>query len=68
MSDQPDAYQSYLLRLWRGQRKGKWQWYASIESPHTGERQWFASLEQCFAFLSEECDRQAPQTPEPLGS
>ena len=68
MSDEPDAYQSYLLRLWRAKRKGEWQWYASIESPSTGERQWFASLAQCFAFLREECDRQVPQPPEALGT
>ena len=64
MSDEPDAYQAYLLRLWRGQCQGRWEWRASIESPHTGERQWFASLEKLFAFLSERCDCQMPSAPE----
>ena len=68
MSDEPDAYQTYLLRLWRAQCNGRWQWRTSIESPHTGERQAFASLEQLFAFLSEQCDRQVPATPEGPGA
>jgi hypothetical protein len=62
MSYEPDAYQTYLLRLWRAQCQGEWQWRASLESPHTGERQWFASLEQAFAYLDEQCDRQVPSS------
>ncbi len=53
MSEEPDAYQTYLLRVWRVQCKGRWQLRASLESPRTGERQWFAGLEQLFAFLRE---------------
>jgi hypothetical protein len=64
MSAEPDAYQCYLLRLWRAKRKGEWQWYASLESPHTGERQWFAGLDQAFTYLSEQCERQVPEPPE----
>jgi hypothetical protein len=64
MSDEPDSYQTYLMHLWRVSYKGKRQWRASIESPHTGERQVFAGLEQLFAYLSEQCERQAPQTPD----
>lgn len=64
MSDEPDAYQTYVLRLWRAQCQGEWQWRASIEGPHTGERQWFAHLEQLFAYLSERCERQVPHTPQ----
>ena len=64
MSDEPDAYQSYLVRLWRAQCKGEWQWRASIEGPHTGERQSFASLEQAFAYLRAQCDRQVPHPPD----
>ena len=55
MDDEPDAYQAYLLRLWRVPFRGKRQWRASIESPHTGEHQVFAGLEQLFAFVSERC-------------
>ena len=61
MSDEPDAYQTYVLRLWRAQCQGEWQWRASLESPHTGERQAFASLEQLFAFLGERCEESAPE-------
>jgi len=63
MSDEPDAYQTYVLRLWRARCQGKWQWRASLESPRTGERQLFAGLPQLFAFLSERCDRQVPDRP-----
>lgn len=60
MNDEPDVYHAYLLRLWRAQIQGQWQWRASLESPHTGERQSFTNLEQLFAFLRERCDSQAP--------
>jgi hypothetical protein len=58
MHDEPDAYQSYLLRLWRARCGGEWQWRASIESRRTGEHQLFASPEQLLAFLWEQFDRQ----------
>ena len=53
MSEEPDAYQTYLLRLWRVQQQGRWQLRASLESPRTGERRWFADLEQLQVFLAE---------------
>jgi len=62
--NEPDAYQTYVLRLWRAQCHGQWQWRASLESPHTGERQCFASLEQLLVFLDERCDSQIPDAPE----
>ena len=62
MSDETDAYQTYLLRLWRARCQGEWQWRASIESRHTAERHVFGSLEQFFAFLSERCDGQDMET------
>jgi len=68
MNEEPDAYQTYLLHLWRAKCRGNWQWRASIESPHTGERQVFAGLEQLFAFLSERCDSQVPHTPQAPGT
>ncbi len=67
MSDEPDAYQTYLLHLWRAKCQGQWQWRASIECPHTGERHAFASLEQVFTFLSDLCDGQVPHMPEVPG-
>jgi hypothetical protein len=60
MSDERDGYQAYLLRLWRVPSQGRWQWRASLESRHTGERQAFAGLEQLFAFLGERCDSLVP--------
>ena len=59
MSDEPYGYHAYLLRLWRTEYQGQWQWRASLESPHTRERRLFSSLEQLFAFLSEQCEDQA---------
>jgi len=61
MSEEPDTYQTFLLRLWRTRCQGKWQWHASLESPRTGERQLFAGLKQLFAFLGERCDSQVPR-------
>jgi hypothetical protein len=58
MNEESNRYQAYLLRMWRAQSHGQWQWRASLESPHTGERQTFASLEQLFAFLKERCESQ----------
>jgi hypothetical protein len=54
MDDEPNGYQTYVLRLWRARCQGKWQWRTSIESPHTGERQVFAGLQQLFGYLSEQ--------------
>jgi Ser-tRNA(Ala) deacylase AlaX len=68
LNDQPDACQTYLVCLWRVQCQGKWQWRASVKSPHTGERQVFASLEQLFAYLTEQCDRQMPAMTETRGT
>ena len=67
MNDEPDAYQTYVLRLWRARCKGRWQWRTSIESPHTGERQWFPSLEQLFVFLRGRCRDQVPDPSEGPG-
>jgi hypothetical protein len=64
MSDEPDAYQTYLLRLWRARCRGVWQWRASLESRHTGERQVFGSLEQLFTFLCERCEGQVAGAPQ----
>jgi hypothetical protein len=71
MNDEPDAYQTYLLRLWRVRCQGKWQgaaalggqWNASLERPHTGERHVFASLQELFAYLSKLCSSQVPHMP-----
>ena len=67
MKEEPDAYQTYVLRLWRARCKGHWQWRTSIESPQTGERQWFPSLEQFFVFLRGRCRNQVPNTSGPPG-
>ena len=49
-------YRSYLVRLWRVETPGQ-SWRASLEDPRTGQRIGFASLEQLFAFLMEQVDR-----------
>ena len=60
IEDESDGYQVYLLRLWRAQCRGQWEWRATIESPGTGECQSFASLEQLCTYLGEQCERQVP--------
>lgn len=60
-----DAYQTYLLRLWRARCKGHWQWRVSIESPRTGERLCFATLEAFYAYLSERCEGEKPEPGRP---
>jgi len=47
-------YISYLLRLWQVQRGGELVWYASLESPHTGEQYHFTDLADLFAFLADQ--------------
>jgi len=64
MDDQPNGYQTYVLRLWRARYHGEWEWCASIESPHTGERQVFAGLPQLFVYFRELCDCQVPHAPD----
>ena len=42
---------SYLLRLWRTDEPGNFNWRASLEIPESGKRIGFANLEQLFAYL-----------------
>lgn len=61
MSNQPERYTAYLLRIWQVNRDGEWALRLSLENIHTGERRGFASLEGLMAFLlaSGEEDRAA---------
>jgi hypothetical protein len=54
MAEEPQEYQSYLLRLWRTSSRGKPTWRASLESAQTGECRGFADLARLFAFLEEQ--------------
>ena len=54
MAEEPQEYQSYLLRLWRTSSRGKPTWRASLESAQTGEQRGFADLGSRFAFLEQE--------------
>jgi hypothetical protein len=65
VNEESERYHAYLLRLWRARYQGQWQWRASLESPHTGERQSFTDLEKCFTFLRELCSSQAGEMPDP---
>jgi hypothetical protein len=71
MSDEPNSYQTYLLRLWRARCQGSWQWRASLESPSTGERHTFGTLDALsnyldaqLTFLEHQTDTE-PQAPPP---
>jgi hypothetical protein len=56
---QPDHSQRYILRLWRADQSTAADWRASLESLETGQRIGFASLEQLFAYLIDQCERNA---------
>jgi hypothetical protein len=59
MTQEPPAYRSYLLRLWRAEQDGQPLWRASVESAQTGERRTFADLAALWAFLAEQTDGEA---------
>jgi hypothetical protein len=59
MPEEPQAYQSYLLRLWRTGSQGAAVWRASLESAQTGERHSFADLASLFAFLEKQTSADA---------
>jgi hypothetical protein len=59
MAEEPQEYQSFLLRLWRTSHNGKPGWRASLESAQTGERRGFADLASLIAFLKEQTDADA---------
>lgn len=42
---------SYVLRLWRTDEPGDFNWQASLEIPETGERIGFPDIEGLFAYL-----------------
>jgi hypothetical protein len=50
----PEAYLSYLLRLWSTEGEGVGVWRASLEDPLTGIRKGFADPDTLFAFLREQ--------------
>ena len=54
MTEEPRAYFSYLLRLWKVSGAGPPVWRASLENPHTRARKGFPDLESLFAFLEEQ--------------
>jgi hypothetical protein len=61
MAEEPQEYQSYLLRLWRISRHGRPSWRASLESAQTGERHGFADLASLVAFLEAQTGGDASQ-------
>jgi hypothetical protein len=61
MPEEPQEYQSYLLRLWRTSSHAKPAWRASLESAQTGERRGFADLASLVAFLEEQTGGDASQ-------
>jgi len=60
VSDEPQDYVAYLVRLWKVGNGDETTWRVSVENPHTGERHGLASLEALFDFLREKVkDRSA---------
>ena len=56
-NQQPNRSRSYILRLWCAGEPQAAEWHASLEDPSTKERFGFSSLEQLFAFLMEQSER-----------
>jgi hypothetical protein len=56
-NQQPIRSRSYILRLWCTGEPQTAEWHASLEDPLTKERFGFSSLEQLFAFLMEQSER-----------
>ncbi|MCU0522737.1 MAG: hypothetical protein MUF84_18870 [Anaerolineae bacterium] len=52
-NDRPEAYLSYLLRLWTSGGDERPTWRASLEDPLTGVRKGFADPDALFTFLRE---------------
>ena len=50
----------YLLRLWRPEPHAEC-WRAVLQDPRTGKRIGFATLEQLFAFLMEQAERDSKE-------
>lgn len=58
MSDKPEDYTSYLLRVWRV-REFRDAWRVSLENAQTHELRGFASLEEVFEFLSQKMESES---------
>ena len=56
-NQQPIRSRSYILRLWCVDGPQRAAWFASLEDPSTKERFGFSCLEQLFAFLMEQRER-----------
>jgi len=57
MKEKRKPYSAYLLRLWRTQEVRD-AWRVSLEDAETRELRGFASLEEVFAFLRREVERE----------
>jgi len=53
---------SYILRLWCADEPQTAVWHASLQDPSTNERFGFASLEQLFAFLMEQGEKDSAKS------
>jgi hypothetical protein len=58
MNKDPQPYTSYLLRLWPSKSGDAWVWRASLEDTLTGVRRGFVTLQEMFAYLEDQTDRQ----------
>ena len=56
---QAQAYQAYLLRIWREMPDGRWR--ITLEDPHTNERHAFSGVEVLIQFLMEITEKEDPE-------
>jgi hypothetical protein len=53
--EQPNSYQSYLLRLWRSSQHGAW--HGSLQNTANGEKHSFGDLPALWTFLAGQLEK-----------
>jgi len=61
VNEEPESYNSFLLRLWRTGRGGTWK--ASLLDPLTGQRVGFNSVGDLFRYLRERVEISPDKAP-----
>lgn len=61
----PHAYQSYLIRLWPGERGGQMHCRATLDEVTTGQHLDFADFEELLAYLRDAEAKLAGHDPAP---
>jgi hypothetical protein len=68
MDEEQPTYISYMLRLQRVRRWGRWIWRASLESPGTGKQVNLPDLPSLYAFLEAQTGSDGPERESDAGT